>query len=71
MLLNNIIALVRDAVPPNPLVNLQPILPDLTKINDFVSQFHHDTDAAVEAGQPSDAELHSFVCGALELIYRT
>jgi hypothetical protein len=69
MLLNNIIAMAREAVPPDPLVNLQAVVSDLTQINNFVSQFHHDTDAAVEAGPPSEVELHNFAKGALDLIH--
>jgi wobble nucleotide-excising tRNase len=68
-LLNAIITMAQDALPSDPLVNMKPILPDLIRINEFASQFHHDTDGAVEAGPPSDAELLSFAKGALDLIY--
>ena len=70
MLLDNIIAMAREAVPPDPLVNLRPVVSDLTQLNNFVSPFHHDTDAAVEAGPPSEAELHNFAKRALDLIHQ-
>jgi wobble nucleotide-excising tRNase len=70
-LLPEIIRMVRAAVPPDPLVNLQAVVSRLTDINEYASQFHHDTSAAVEAGPPSDAELLSFTKGALDLIYQS
>jgi wobble nucleotide-excising tRNase len=70
-LLPEIIRIVRVALAPDPLVNLQAVVPRLTEINEYVSQFHHDTDAAVEAGPPSEAELLSFSKGALDLIQQS
>ena len=68
--LNCIIAMARQATPSDPLANLKPIVPELDRINEYASQFVHDTDAAYEALPPNESELHIFADHALDLIYR-
>lgn len=69
-LLNQIIGLVRQAAPPDPLANLGPIIGQLAQIHDYASQVLHDTDSTLEIGAPNEAELRNFAKQALDLIYQ-
>ena len=43
-LFGQVVALIRDATSPSPLVHAQNLVIELYEINDYTGQFHHDTD---------------------------
>ncbi|CUJ49534.1 AAA family ATPase [Achromobacter kerstersii] len=59
---------VKNAIPPNPLVRLQPLHRDLVSFNEFAAEFHHDTSALVVRTEVTEAELITFAKGALNFI---
>lgn len=66
--LGNIIQLVHNASPQNPLANLKKILGEITEVNEYTSQFHHDgtNDGTVNV---VDGQLRPYANKALSLIY--
>jgi len=68
-MLGDIITFVSSATPPDPLVYLQPSLPELREVNDYAKQFHHDTNPEYENVLVVDVELRSFADRALKIIY--
>ena len=56
LLLGQIIALALDPVTTGPLTNLRPLAKELGEINDYASQFHHDTNLR-DTAPVVDAEL--------------
>jgi wobble nucleotide-excising tRNase len=67
LMFGQIIELAAKAQPGNPLAYLKPILKELGEVNDYVGQFHHDTNEAISV---VDAELLDFSKRALTLIYQ-
>ncbi len=61
---------INNAQPPSPLVHAQNITAELTEINTYAGQFHHDTNPAVGQVVLVDGELRSFVVRALEVVHR-
>jgi len=70
ILFGQIIALVQQAVPPDPLSNLAPIVNELTEVNDYAGRFHHDTNQNDEVASIVDSELLTYARRALNLIYQ-
>jgi len=70
LLFGQIIALVLDPVTTGPLTNMRPLAKELGDINDYASQFHHDTNPASDTAPVVDAELLAFARRALNLIYQ-
>ena len=70
LLFGQIIALALDPVTTGPLTNLRPLAKELGEINDYASQFHHDTNPASDTAPVVDAELLAFARRALNLIYQ-
>lgn len=64
-----IIGLASSATSQDPLVYLQPSLQELRAVNNYTSQFHHDTNPGCENVHIVDSELRSFAKRALKLIY--
>ena len=66
-----VVTQIRDAAPPSPLVHAQSLVIELNEINDYVGQFHHDTNPG---GADSIAvvapELKTFVTRALHVVHR-
>ncbi|MEK7262544.1 MAG: hypothetical protein AAB194_04455, partial [Pseudomonadota bacterium] len=73
-LFGRVIKLINEADASSPLANLKPIVTDLDELNDYVGQFHHDTDIATEHVENSveirDGELVMYARLALQLIYK-
>jgi hypothetical protein len=61
---------VQQAVPPDPLSNLAPIVNELTEVNDYAGRFHHDTNQNDEVASIVDSELLTYARRALNLIYQ-
>jgi len=59
-----------DPVITGPLTNLRLFAKELGEINDYASQFHHDTSPVSDTAPVIDAELLAFARRALTLIYK-
>jgi len=66
-MLGRIIETIRKANPSSPIYNLTPLLDELTEVNEYARQFHHEVDS--EPVVINDAELHRFAGRALVLIH--
>ncbi len=66
----HIISLVVNPSTTGPLALLRPLSKELREINEYVSQFHHDTNQSAESAPVADAELLAFARRALGLIYQ-
>ena len=67
LLFGEIVALIRDAVTPNPLCHAQNLVDVLNDINDYAGQFHHDAADSVVIAAP---ELKTFVEKSLSLVHK-
>lgn len=70
LLFGQVVQLIRDATPPSPLVYAQNLVDELTSINDYVGQFHHDTNPEAEMAAVVVSELQSYVNRALVIVHR-
>ena len=70
LMLGQIIALAVDSVTTGPLTNLRPLAKELGEVNEYVSQFHHDTNPSGDTVPVVDSELLAFARRALNLIYQ-
>jgi wobble nucleotide-excising tRNase len=59
---------IKSAPAGHPLAALQPQLPALAALNDFVGQFHHDTAGVVLRDSVADSELHPFAKQAMSFV---
>ncbi len=57
------------ARPGEPLHYVKPLLPELTQINDFAKQYHHDENPGADSELISDHVLRDFVKRTIEIIY--
>lgn len=69
-LFGQIIIAINGAQPPNPLIHAQNITDELTEINTYAGQFHHDTNPAADQVVVVDGELRTYVIRALNLVHR-
>lgn len=53
-----------------PLSHLQPYVKELREINEYASQFHHDTNPYADSINVTDAELLQFASRSLDIIYK-
>ena len=65
-----VISLINSAQAPSPLVHAQNITQELTEINTYAGQFHHDTNPHDDPVVPVDAEVRAFSKRALDVIYK-
>ena len=70
VMLGQIIKLVVNPATVGPLTNLRPLVKELSKIIDYASQFHHDTNPSSDTVPVVDAELLVYARRALDLIYK-
>ena len=67
LLFGEIVALIRDAVTPNPLCHAQNLVDVLNDINDYAGKFHHDAaDSVVDVA----TELKTFVEKSLSVVHK-
>jgi wobble nucleotide-excising tRNase len=71
LMFGQILSLVQQATSPNPLTYLNPVLEELKEVNDYVGQFHHDTNPSYETVSIVDGELVLFAQRTLKLIYQS
>lgn len=69
LMFGQIIELIKQSKPTQPLSHLQGYIKEMSEINDYASQFHHDTNPSYETVAVTDAELLTFAKRTLELIY--
>jgi wobble nucleotide-excising tRNase len=65
LMFGSMVAAIRDASPPSPLVHAKNLEQELNEINDYAKDFHHDAPQA-----PVPAELKGYVERALFLIHK-
>jgi hypothetical protein len=61
---------IRDTVTPSPLCHAANLVDELTEINDYVGQFHHDTNPDADVATISVPELKTFVDRALCVVHK-
>lgn len=69
-LFGQVVIQIRDAVAPNPLIHAQNLVTELNEINDYVGQFHHDTNPAADTVVVVVSELKIYVNRALHVVHR-
>lgn len=62
---------IRDSVPPSPLCYAKNLVDELTEINDYAGQFHHDTNPDADSVKAVAAELQVFANRALDVIHKS
>lgn len=66
-----VVTQIRDAASPSPLVHAQNLVVELNEINDYVGQFHHDTNpGGADSVAVVASELKTFVTRALHVVHR-
>jgi len=70
LLFGQVISMITNAQVPDPIAHAQDITDELTEINNYVGQFHHDTNPAADQVVVLDGELRTYVIRALNVIHR-
>jgi len=70
LLFGQIITLIRDATASSPLCHAKNLVDELTEINDYAGQFHHDTNPDADTMTISATELKSYVDRALGVVHK-
>ncbi len=70
LLFGQVVIQIRDAVAPSPLVHAQNLVIELNEINDYVGQFHHDTNPGADTVVVVAPELKTYVTRALYVVHR-
>jgi wobble nucleotide-excising tRNase len=71
LLFGKVVTQIRDAVGPSPLVHAQTLVIELNEINDYVGQFHHDTNpGGADSIAVVASELKTYVNRALHIVHR-
>jgi wobble nucleotide-excising tRNase len=65
----DMLGLVKQAMPPSPLVKLQAVHGDLVAFNDYAATFHHDTSGGYTRTEVNATELLTFAKQALDFIH--
>ena len=69
-LLGKIVGDVNAAIPPSPLVYLQPLASEITEINDYAGKFHHDASSFDSQDSINESELLSYAQRVLKIIHK-
>lgn len=70
-LFGQVVTQIRDATAPSPLVHAQNLVIELNEINDYVGQFHHDTDpGGADSIVVVASELKTYINRALHVVHR-
>jgi wobble nucleotide-excising tRNase len=71
LMFGGVVALIRDAVAPNPLCHAAGLVEVLNEINDYAGQFHHDTNPdSADSVVATASELKTFADKALVVIHK-
>jgi wobble nucleotide-excising tRNase len=69
LLFGKVIDAIKNAPQGSPLVHAQNITDELTNINSYAGQFHHDTNPSADQVQIIDGELRQFVERAINVVH--
>ena len=69
LLFGQVIDVIRNAPQSSPLAHAQNITDELTDINSYAGQFHHDTNPSADQVQIIDGELRRFVERAINVVH--
>ncbi|MDE2148836.1 MAG: hypothetical protein KGJ55_03155, partial [Gammaproteobacteria bacterium] len=70
LLFGQVVGLIRDSAAPSPLYHAKNLVDELSEINDYAGQFHHDTNLDADTAVVTAAELKTFVDRALGVVHR-
>lgn len=70
LLFGQVIILIRDAMGSSPLCHAKNLVDELTEINDYAGQFHHDTNPDADTVTVNATELKSYVDRALVVVHK-
>lgn len=70
MMFGRVIEKIEQATASSPLVNLQPLVSELWEVNEYASNFHHDTNPEASSVVINETELFGWSKRALNLVYR-
>jgi wobble nucleotide-excising tRNase len=70
LMFGGVIVHIRNTVAPSPLFHAANLVDELTEINDYVGQFHHDTNPDADVTTISAPELKTFVDRALCVVHK-
>ncbi|QRF91106.1 hypothetical protein CLH39_13120 [Alcaligenes faecalis] len=70
LLFGQVVVQIRDALAPSPLVHAQNLVSELNEINEYVGQFHHDTNPGSDMVIVVTPELKTYVTRALYVVHR-
>lgn len=70
LMFGGVVIHIRDTVTPSPLCHAANLVEELTQINDYVGQFHHDTNPDADVATISASELKTFVDRALCVVHK-
>lgn len=66
----NVVVLIRDSVAPSPLCHAKNLVDELSEINDYAGQFHHNASSNEDNFVITAAELKTFVNRALNVVHK-
>jgi wobble nucleotide-excising tRNase len=71
LMFGGVVAHIRDATSPSPLIHAASLVDILNEINDYAGQFHHDTNpGGADIVSVVDSELKTYTDKALEVVHR-
>ncbi|HWK69542.1 MAG TPA: AAA family ATPase [Burkholderiaceae bacterium] len=70
LLFGQVVVQIRDALAPSPLVHAQNLVAELNEINEYVGQFHHDSNPGADTVVVVAPELNTYVTRALHVVHR-
>ncbi|MGH6626333.1 MAG: AAA family ATPase [Burkholderiaceae bacterium] len=70
LMFGQVLALIRDAVPPSPLCHAKNMVDELNEINEYAGQFHHDANPSADAVAVIASELKIYVDRALSAVHK-
>jgi wobble nucleotide-excising tRNase len=70
LMFGRVIEQIAQATAPSPLVNLQPHIGELREVNEYASNFHHDTNPEASFAVINETELLGWSRRAMNLVYK-
>jgi hypothetical protein len=70
LMFGQVVIHIRDSMTPSPLYHAVNLVDELNEINDYVGQFHHDTNPDADTATISSPELKTFVDRALCVVHK-
>jgi hypothetical protein len=70
LMFGQVVILIRDAVHPSPLCHAANLVVEMNEINDYVGEFHHETDGDANCVAVNPSELRPYVQRALCVVHK-